>query len=227
MGQFGKFVSDSGYKTDAERNKDFEGALGFNAATGKVEQNKGYSWRQVGFPQGDDHPVVNVSHNDAVAFCKWLSRKEGQTYRLPTEAEWEYACRGRQYVPLRLRRVEGGSGPLRLVCGQFRRARRIRWARRSRTRGACMTCTATCGSGATIGTGRYTSRQRDGSSRSCCGRLAPGVPGRRLGLRRVRSAGRRTAAGTSRRYRDVSLGFRLARSVSFLLPVNFFGGSRQ
>ena len=40
-----------------------------------------------------DHPVVNVSWNDATAFCQWLSQKEGKTYRLPTEAEWEYACR--------------------------------------------------------------------------------------------------------------------------------------
>lgn len=51
------------------------------------------SWRDAGFHQGDDHPVVNVSWLDAVEFCRWLSRTEGRPYRLPTEAEWEYACR--------------------------------------------------------------------------------------------------------------------------------------
>ena len=90
--QFRRFVSESGYKTDAENG--FEpGAKGWYPAKHKMMLNKDYSWRNAGFEQTDEHPVVNVSWNDAVAFCEWLSRKEGKAYRLPTEAEWEYACR--------------------------------------------------------------------------------------------------------------------------------------
>ena len=90
-GQFRRFVDDSGYQTEAE--KDGKGGWGWNEAAKKFEQNPRYTWLNPGFEQTDLHPVVNVSWNDAVAFAEWLGRKEGKTYRLPTEAEWEYACR--------------------------------------------------------------------------------------------------------------------------------------
>jgi formylglycine-generating enzyme required for sulfatase activity len=90
-GQFRRFVGEAGYQTEAE--KDGKGGYGWNEETKKFEQNPRYTWQSPGFEQTDEHPVVNVSWNDAVAFAAWLSRKEGNTYRLPTEAEWEYACR--------------------------------------------------------------------------------------------------------------------------------------
>jgi formylglycine-generating enzyme required for sulfatase activity len=91
-GQFRQFVNDSGYKTDAEKGEK-PGGWGWDPVKKRFGFNEKYSWRDAGFEQTDAHPVVNVSWNDAVAFCKWLSKKEGKTYRLPTEAEWEYACR--------------------------------------------------------------------------------------------------------------------------------------
>jgi eukaryotic-like serine/threonine-protein kinase len=49
--------------------------------------------------KGDKRPVENVSWNDAVEFCKKLNQKTGKTYRLPSEAEWEYACRAGTKTP--------------------------------------------------------------------------------------------------------------------------------
>lgn len=92
--QFRRFVEATGYATDAERGKGFKGAFGWNPVKMEFQTNEDYSWRNTGFAQSDTHPVVNVSWNDAMEFCKWLSRIEGKTFRLPTEAEWEYACRG-------------------------------------------------------------------------------------------------------------------------------------
>ena len=91
-GQFRQFVKDSGYKTDAGKGET-PGAFGWDSDKKEFGFNAKYSWRNAGFEQTDEHPVVNVSWNDAMAFCNWLSKKEGKSYRLPTEAEWEYACR--------------------------------------------------------------------------------------------------------------------------------------
>jgi formylglycine-generating enzyme required for sulfatase activity len=86
--QFETFVAATHYKTDAERNH--KGGFGYSKTR---VQRTFYTWRNWGVSQGDASPVVNVSWNDACRFCEWLSQKEGKRYRLPTEAEWEYACR--------------------------------------------------------------------------------------------------------------------------------------
>jgi len=91
VANFRQFVEAEGYITEAERRD--EGGFGFNAATSRFERSTRFNWKNPGWHQTKDHAAVNVSWNDAVEFCRWLSRKERRTYRLPTEAQWEYACR--------------------------------------------------------------------------------------------------------------------------------------
>jgi formylglycine-generating enzyme required for sulfatase activity len=97
VGQFRAFVEDTrfkGKKYVTEPERDGQGGGGYNAEKKEFDgRNPKYNWKNTGWAQTDDHPVVNVTWNDAVAFCEWLSEKEGRTYELPTEAEWEYACR--------------------------------------------------------------------------------------------------------------------------------------
>lgn len=62
-----------------------------------IETGTNDFYKQVGMSRNNqNHPVTGVSWNDAVAFCQWLSEKTGRNFRLPTEAEWEYAARGGQ-----------------------------------------------------------------------------------------------------------------------------------
>ncbi|MEI6408262.1 MAG: SUMF1/EgtB/PvdO family nonheme iron enzyme [Bacteroidota bacterium] len=89
VAEFRAFVEASGYQTDAEK----EGkSWGYNGK--ELCDIEGRNWRHD--PEGnlaqDNHPVINVSWNDATEYCKWLSQRTGLKYRLPTEAEWEYAA---------------------------------------------------------------------------------------------------------------------------------------
>jgi formylglycine-generating enzyme required for sulfatase activity len=60
-------------------------------------QAAGLGYQAPEFSQGGNHPAVNVSWNDAKAWCAWLSKKEGRKYRLPTDAEWSAAVGGSTY----------------------------------------------------------------------------------------------------------------------------------
>jgi len=89
VAQFGQFVMASNYVTDAETT----GCAIWN--DGRLRHSYEATWRDIpGRDRDVRHPVVCVSWRDAQAYVGWLSEQTGNRYRLPTEAEWEYAARG-------------------------------------------------------------------------------------------------------------------------------------
>jgi formylglycine-generating enzyme required for sulfatase activity len=154
-GQFAVFVKATGYKTDAET----RGASDGRTANGGWSRIPGMTWRNPNFPQTDEHPVTCVSWNDAKAFCDWLLKKTGRGVRLPTEAEWEHACRAGNRTSWFFGEQESMFGDYAWF-GENSGYQTHPVGQKKANPWASTTCTATCGRGARTGWARTPPRMR-------------------------------------------------------------------
>ncbi len=95
--QFELFVTQTGYVTTAEASG--RGGWAWDKNTGRDVQKPEYTWKNTVYVPSRKHPVVFVTLADAQAFCAWLSQKEGRTYVVPSEGQWEFACRAGTTTP--------------------------------------------------------------------------------------------------------------------------------
>jgi len=104
--QFSRFIDSTGYKTDAEKGEGYDGTEVTKVSKGVFSKEEDANWRTL-FPGDGNFPVVGITRKDAESFCRWLTKIERDayrlpsdyTYQLPTEAQWEYACRAGTSTP--------------------------------------------------------------------------------------------------------------------------------
>ena len=95
VAEFKEFIDATGHQTDADKRTSGYGSYIYDGSN--WVKKDGVNWMcdaegNIRSTSDYNHPVIHVSWNDAVAYCQWLSQKNGKTYSLPTEAEWEYAA---------------------------------------------------------------------------------------------------------------------------------------
>ena len=130
VGQFKQFIQNSNYRTDAD-NKNSSRI--YDARTGRLKNKRKTSWQNnyLGKKTEDNEPVIHVSWNDAQAYVKWLSSLTGKTYRLLSEAEFEYVLRAgtKSYYPWGIGSPKSVIENLTGKQDKFDKNSRIKWSK--------------------------------------------------------------------------------------------------